>query len=220
MKQRIILVLIACAAFVSSGVKKTTDYSMSYSVALDTAGHYLLVNLDMEMAPGKSSVTLNMPRWAPGYYEMLDFPKHLCDFQACDADGNGLAWEKSGMNRWVVSVPENGRINVSYRIYANRRDVGSSRVEDGVAFVSPPGVFMHVDADLQHPVSVRFQLPEHPELSREYFPRVQVQEFRGVVRQFLQVQGLRKILERLESLEHLEFRERPDFLPRLYFPEL
>ena len=160
MKQRIILVLIACAAFVSCGVKKTTDYSMSYSVALDTAGHYLLVNLDMEMAPGKSSVTLNMPRWAPGYYEMLDFPKHLCDFQACDADGNGLAWEKSGMNRWVVSVPENGRINVSYRIYANRRDVGSSRVEDGVAFVSPPGVFMHVDADLQHPVSVRFQLPE------------------------------------------------------------
>ena len=51
-------------------------------------------------------------------------------------------------------------MKVSYRIYANQRDVGCSRVDDCLAFVSPAGVFMHVDGDLQHPVQVHFRLPE------------------------------------------------------------
>ena len=130
---------------------------MDYTVALDTAGHYLLVDLDLSGISGR--VTLNMPRWTPGYYEMLDFPKHLCDFAASDAAGSAVAWEKSGMNRWIVTVPADGKAHVSYRIYANRRDVGSSRVDGRIAFVSPAGVFMHVDGDLPHPVRVRFDLP-------------------------------------------------------------
>ena len=63
------------------------------------------------------------------------------------------------MNRWIVTVPADGKAHVSYRIYANRRDVGSSRVDGRIAFVSPAGVFMHVDGDLPHPVRVRFDLP-------------------------------------------------------------
>lgn len=154
------LVPLACVlALVSCSDHKVASYRMDYTVALDTAGHYLLVDLDLSMAPGSGPVTLNMPRWTPGYYEMLDFPKHLCDFSAADAAGEPVGWEKSGMNRWIVSLPADGRVKVSYRVYANRRDVGSSRVESGIAFVSPAGTFMHVDGDLQHPVRVRFELP-------------------------------------------------------------
>lgn len=147
------LVLLSC----SGG--KEHPYTMDYTVAVDTSDHYLLVNLDMAMQPGIGPVTLNMPRWTPGYYEMLDFPKHLCDFSASDAAGTAIAWEKTGINRWCVTVPADGRIKVSYRVFANRRDVASSRVGHNVAFVSPAEVFMHVDGDLQHPVSVRFLLP-------------------------------------------------------------
>ena len=160
MKTKYLLLSAVCAiALVSCGPKKDASYRMDYTVALDTAGHYLLVDLEMDMAPGIGSVTLNMPRWAPGYYEMMDYPKHLCDFAASDAAGQDVGWEKSGMNRWIVSVPGDGKVKVSYRIYANRRDVASSRLENDLAFVSPAGVFMHRDGDLQHPVSVRFVLP-------------------------------------------------------------
>lgn len=94
------LVPLACVlALVSCSDHKVASYRMDYTVALDTAGHYLLVDLDLSMAPGSGPVTLNMPRWTPGYYEMLDFPKHLCDFSAADAAGEPVGWEKSGMNR-------------------------------------------------------------------------------------------------------------------------
>ena len=158
MKPKALLTALLCAlALISCGGNKEASYRMDYTVALDTAGHYLLVDLDLSGISGR--VTLNMPRWTPGYYEMLDFPKHLCDFAASDAAGSAVAWEKSGMNRWIVTVPADGKAHVSYRIYANRRDVGSSRVDGRIAFVSPAGVFMHVDGDLPHPVRVRFDLP-------------------------------------------------------------
>ena len=156
---RLIVPLAFVLALFSCG-KKDVSYRMDYTVAVDTAGRYLLVDLEMQTAPGTEGVTLNMPRWTPGYYEMMDFPKHLCDFAASDAAGNAVTWEKEGMNRWKVSVPEDGRVNVSWRIYADRRDVASSRVGRDIAFVSPAGVFMHVDGDLRHPVSVRFNLPD------------------------------------------------------------
>ena len=158
MKPKALLTALLCAlALISCGGNKEASYRLDYTVALDTAGHYLLVDLDLSGLSGR--VTLNMPRWTPGYYEMLDFPKHLCDFAASDAAGSAVAWEKSGMNRWIVTVPADGKAHVSYRIYANRRDVGSSRVDGRIAFVSPAGVFMHVDGDLPHPVRVRFDLP-------------------------------------------------------------
>jgi predicted metalloprotease with PDZ domain len=160
MKPKALLTALLCAlALISCGGNKEASYRMDYTVALDTAGHYLLVDLDLSGISGR--VTLNMPRWTPGYYEMLDFPKHLCDFAASDAAGSAVAWEKSGMNRWIVTVPADGKAHVSYRIYANRRDVGSSRVDDRIAFISPAGVFMHVDGDLPHPVRVRFD-PDDP----------------------------------------------------------
>lgn len=158
MKLKTLFVSLVFAVFlVSCGGNREPAHHLSYSVALDTAGHYILVQLDLQTAPGQ--VVLNMPRWTPGYYEMMDYPKHLCDFETSDTAGNSVAWEKKGMNRWVVTVPAEGRLNVSYRIYANQRDVGSSRVDRDIAFIAPAGVFMHVDGDLQHPVTVRFVLP-------------------------------------------------------------
>jgi len=143
---------------------RPADYQLLYTVSPDTAGHYLNVRLTYSSdstRPHPSDVVLVMPRWAPGYYEMLDFAKHLTDFSAQDAEGQKLEWRKEGLNRWRVSLPADGCAEVSYRIYANQRDVASSRVEGDIAFVAPNGVFMYVDGQQDHAVTVRLQMPEH-----------------------------------------------------------
>ena len=138
------------------------EYQLLYTVSLDTAGHYLNVHLTYtsdSTLTHPTDVVLVLPRWAPGYYEMLDFAKHLTDFSAQDTQGQQLQWHKEGMNRWRVSMPESGCMEASYRVYANQRDVASSRVESNIAFVAPNGVFMYVDGQQDHDVTVRFQLP-------------------------------------------------------------
>ncbi len=156
------LLLSLALSLVSLTTWAQRQYSMDYHVDFDTLGHYLLVTLDYnETSPTPASaIVLNMPVWAPGYYEILDFPKHLCDFAALTSDGQRLFWQKEGKNRWRVPLPQDGHVRVSYRIFANERDVASSRVEKNVAFVAPCGVFMHVDGELDHPSTVTFHLPK------------------------------------------------------------
>ena len=74
---------------------RQADYRLHYTICPDTAGHYLNVCLTYETdstLPHPTDVVLTMPRWAPGYYEMLDFAKHLTDFCARDIQGEELAW--------------------------------------------------------------------------------------------------------------------------------
>lgn len=163
MKKRLTIGLMVLLSWLTAGWAQamTSDYEMHYTVAVDTSGHYLNVRLDYKALPtGSSELVLNMPRWAPGYYEILDFAKHLCDFQASDGEGRSLVWQKEGMNRWRIRLSESRRAEVTYRVYANERNVASSRAERDIAFVAPPGAFMHVDGDLKHPVTVTFQLPD------------------------------------------------------------
>lgn len=141
--------------------KAQPQYEMSYIVRFNTTEHYLNIGLSLETEPTAEDqeMVLNMPVWAPGYYEILNFPKHLCDFSVKDVEGHPMSWRKEGKNRWRVTMPADGKAEISYRIYANERDVASSRVEENIAFIAPCGVFMHVDGDLQHEVSVAFFLP-------------------------------------------------------------
>ncbi len=138
----------------------TEEYSMNYVVEFDTENHYLNVRLDYTSDKAPSELTLSMPVWTPGYYEILDFPKHLCDFRVIDRNDNELEWQKEGKNHWRIKMSDEGKATITYRIYANRRDVGSSRVEDSIAFIAPAGVFMNVDGNVDHPVNVTFIMPE------------------------------------------------------------
>ncbi|MBQ9361821.1 MAG: M61 family metallopeptidase [Bacteroidaceae bacterium] len=146
-----------------AAVEQQKEYDIRYTVRFDTAAHYLNVRMEYTSAAAADAaeLVLNMPMWTPGYYEMLNFPKHLCDFAAMDTDGKPLAWRKDGMNRWRISLPASGKACATWRIYANRRDVASSRVEGGIAFVAPAGVFMHVDGQTMHPVTVCFDMPSN-----------------------------------------------------------
>lgn len=135
------------------------DYTMHYSVSMDTLSHYLNVKLTYTGADKR--LNLKMPVWAPGYYEILDYPKYLCDLDASDADGNRLQWHKESKNLWVIDTDSSETVTVSYRIFANRRDVASSRVNAETAFIAPNGVFMYKDDDTSHPLSLTYDLPSN-----------------------------------------------------------
>lgn len=150
----LISVLIATSSFAKG------DYTISYVVDVDTAGHYL--NVHGTYVPQQhltEPLKLKMPVWAPGYYQIIDFPKYLTDFAASSNKGK-LSWTKQGKNAWVITAPEADTIHVDYRVFCNDRSVVNCRVQDDMAFVAPNGIFMHAN-DTQHPVTVKFNLPSN-----------------------------------------------------------
>lgn len=158
------LLRMACGSLLAMLALSMQAYDLRYTVRFDTAGHYLDVTLDYQAAPvaAPAPVTLKMALWAPGYYELLNFPKHLCDFSVATADGDSLlGWRKEGKNAWTFTPTPDNHVRVHYRVYANQRDVASSRVEKDVAFVAPSGVFMYLDGEQDHPVTVTFDKPSN-----------------------------------------------------------
>lgn len=156
-KKQLLVFLLLCLPFFG-WAQNLARYN--YVVELDTAKHYLNVELTYNPKDTKE-LTLKMPVWAPGYYLIMDFPKHLTDFAVQTIDGKEIAWRKEGKNAWIIPNTNGQTLKVTYRIYANARSVADSRVESHTAFIAPNGVFMYAEGEKHELIEVTYILPEN-----------------------------------------------------------
>ena len=156
-KKQLLVFLLLCLPFFG-WAQNPARYN--YVVELDTAKHYLNVELTYNPKDTKE-LTLKMPVWAPGYYLIMDFPKHLTDFAVQTIDGKEIAWRKEGKNAWIIPNTNGQILKVTYRIYANARSVADSRVESHTAFIAPNGVFMYAEGEKHELIEVTYILPEN-----------------------------------------------------------
>ena len=134
-----------------------SKYEMYYEVSFEPASHYINVELSYE-SDQTEDVMLKMPVWAPGYYLIVDYPKYLTDFAVTDTEGKPVKWEKHGKNGWLIH-PETETFKASWHIFADERSVAESRVQKEIGFLTPNGVFMHREGDINHEVHIHFNLP-------------------------------------------------------------
>ncbi len=135
---------------------------MKYTVGIDTVGKYL--NVELRYTPseaGQTKVELQMPVWAPGYYDILNYPKYLTDFTASRTDGTPLKWQKYKKSTWIVETGGADTVVVKYRTYANKMDVADSRIRQEGAFIAPNGTFMYENGRKMEPVEVSYIVPEN-----------------------------------------------------------
>lgn len=155
------LAAIAAASIVAAACSGSGgfSYSIAYDISFQSEDHYICA--EMTYVPenlDREDVRFSLPVWAPGYYVIVDYPKYLTDFAACDSSGKPLSWRKSGKNVWIVETADT--VKVSYRIYADAWSIAESRVQGDIAFIAPNGVFMYADGDTDHPVDITVRLPE------------------------------------------------------------
>ena len=153
----ILLALVSSSTTAANGIHS----SMYYTVDLDTVGKYLNVELEYTSTDPSPDLLLKMPVWAPGYYMIQNFPKHLCDFTATDSEGRSIKWTKEGKNGWRIAMPDNGKAKVRYRIFADEYDVASSRIDSKAAFIAPNGVFMYEEGRKDSPVTISYAVPSN-----------------------------------------------------------
>lgn len=151
-------ILLALAALLSLG----STAKMRYTVDIDTVGRYLNVKLLYTASqPGQQLAELHMPVWAPGYYDILNYPKYLTDFSATRTDGTPLPWRKFRRSTWIVDMNGADTIIVAYRTYANKMDVADSRIRPEGAFIAPNGTFLYENGHIQEPVEVSYNIPSN-----------------------------------------------------------
>ena len=114
--------------------------------------HYVEVSMHISNLK-RDYVDLRMPVWSPGSYLIREYPKNVEGFSA-RANGEEVASEKTNKNTWRVHTKGQSTIEVSYRVYAFEVSVRTSFVDASHAFLSPTGVFMFIDEQLDLPAEV------------------------------------------------------------------
>lgn len=118
--------------------------------------------ISVETLPTKGKFTeFRIPAWRPGRYIIQNYAAALSHFQAWDANGKILTWNKTDKDTWTVNNPAKGKIRVQYRYYAGILDAGSSYISKDFYYFNGINLFLFVPGRMDAPCSV-----EIPALSR------------------------------------------------------
>ncbi len=132
---------------------------IQYILSLDRPQtNFIQVQLNIE---GNSDefLTLTMPAWTPGAYEISDFARFVVNLKAF-SDDRELEVSKKDKTTWRIKTEGSQSIRVSYEVFAHQLDVHSSYVDQFHAFINGTSVFFYVDGYKEQSIELQIKPPE------------------------------------------------------------
>jgi len=130
-----------------------------YRVAMpEPQSHEFHITMEIPAFPGKDSIDVVFPAWAPGSYLVRDFSRHIYDLEMRDHAGKAIPCERIDKQRWrlrTVGKP----IVVRYRVFAFEVSVRTSFLDDSHAFLNGTSLFFFVAGEMARPCVVAIEPP-------------------------------------------------------------
>ncbi len=120
----------------------------------DPASHYFHVELHCS-GWDEDTIDFKMPKWMPGYYQIMDYAKAVEGFSAVDNKGKRLVAKNLNDNTWQVVVKKNKPFKLRYKVKADREFVATSYLDSTHAYIVPTGLFFYVNGHINTPVMVK-----------------------------------------------------------------
>ncbi|MAP01194.1 MAG: hypothetical protein CMD01_00040 [Flavobacteriales bacterium] len=133
---------------------------MDYTFTISNAHtHFIEISIQ-ENVVDYLTVSLQLPCWRPGRYELGDFAKNVKNFKVLDDKGNTLSFEKTTKDKWEINTENANAIKVSYLYYANELNAGSTFLDDNQLYVNPINCCMYIESAIDKQCKVTLDLPE------------------------------------------------------------
>lgn len=138
-----------------------------------------LLELRAEFAVhGTGPVLLSMPAWTPGAYEIANHARGVMGFAATQA-GRPLRWDKLDPDTWRVWPQRSGRVELRYRVRAERLDVAGSWLTEGFGFFNGTNLFLEVEGRPHTPALVAIDVPSDWRVTTGMTPHDSTNVFRA-----------------------------------------
>ncbi len=82
------------------------------------AVHYLYIDIDIDNIT-ENELTLQLPSWRPGRYELGNFAKNIKKFDAFNENDELLQWQKIKKDTWKVICNGAKSVKITYSYYAS-----------------------------------------------------------------------------------------------------
>jgi predicted metalloprotease with PDZ domain len=130
-----------------------------YRVAMpEPQSHEFHITMEIPTLPGRDSLDIVFPAWAPGSYLVRDFSRHIYDLEMRDRAGKAIPYERIDKQRWRLR-PDGRPVVVRYRVFAFEISVRTSFLDDSRAFLSGTSLFFFVEGEIARPCVVTIDPP-------------------------------------------------------------
>ena len=131
------------------------------------APHQHFINFELRLdVKQHQKLTLQLPAWRPGRYELGNFAKYIQNFQAFDEQGKEVAFNKLTKDAWEFACADIKELVVKYKFYAAELNAGSSFLDEDQLYINPVNCIPYIvgkesgyTIDLDIPESYRVAWP-------------------------------------------------------------
>lgn len=148
--------------------KQTSEpFSISYELSMpNPASHLFEIKMLIETPKPEKSFEIQMPRWSPGRYAVVDFAKGVQEvtaFGTCPQDTKCKAKvypvSRVDTQTWRVQNDGERRVTVSYKVFANNLSGTFSQLDERHANFNGGTIFMYVLNHKPDPVQLKITPP-------------------------------------------------------------
>ncbi|MEO3406127.1 hypothetical protein AAFN85_19600 [Mucilaginibacter sp. CAU 1740] len=147
---------LACSMLLSAGAWAQQPVNMQYSVSMENAAMHLY-HVELTNKTHLKTLDFKMCVWTPGYYQLIDFAGAVQNFTVTDAKGKALKFDKPNKDTWKIANPTASDVKISYDVKAVVPFVGNVYLDETRGYVTPGGLFMYLDQELRHPVTIKMK---------------------------------------------------------------
>ncbi|RAV98457.1 M61 family metallopeptidase [Pseudochryseolinea flava] len=144
------ILLCASMAHVSAQVHNSTD-SINVNLHDDHACQCVDVTISITNIRG-DTLSLLLPRWSPGYYQIMDYPNNVFDFAPTGSHNRALTWRKQYPNVWKIASKNNSTVIVRYRVKSSDKFVARTTVTPDFTYLVPTSLIMHPERQIETPI--------------------------------------------------------------------
>ncbi|MCW3807978.1 M61 family metallopeptidase [Plebeiibacterium marinum] len=120
----------------------------------DPDSHGFMVDMSLPLWH-KDQISLKLPDWMPGYYQIMDYSKDISALEVKDDDGNAFPVEMINKNTWLVKGVKNKTLKVNYKVSTSRQFVANNFIDQKHAYIVCCNTFLYVDGYTNLPVQLK-----------------------------------------------------------------
>ncbi len=104
-------------------------------------------------------LTVQLPAWRPGRYELQNFARNMQKWAAFDNHGKPLNFHKHTKDCWKIETQGSSTIHIKYNYYACQLDAGACYLDEKQVYINPVHCFLYLPDRMNEPCIVELNLP-------------------------------------------------------------
>lgn len=133
------------------------QYTLSYKLP-----HRHLIDIKFTIPHvNVEELTVQLPAWRPGRYELGNFAQNIKTFQPKDSSGKKLTFKKVTKDSWKIQTNGAKTVHVEYSYYAHELNAGSTFLDESFLYANPVNCLMYVPQRINEACELELQIPKN-----------------------------------------------------------